>query len=124
MICDITMHNPACLVLDYYQDVEQPECSGDYDTEITGQNGCGVIANKGRPALVAARASWWVFGHIFSYRAWRDANTQLEQQFIGNASFPPQVALLFAMLRISCRSSTGIGGRPGRDFQRQNRRKP
>jgi hypothetical protein len=39
MLCDITMHNSPCLVLDYYQDIEQPECCADDDTEITGQNG-------------------------------------------------------------------------------------
>ncbi len=43
----------------------------------------------------------------------------------------PQDALLKAISRISCEpprvyrlSSMGIGGRPDRDFQRQNRRKP
>jgi hypothetical protein len=53
-----------------------------------------VIANKGRPALIAARVSWWGFGHVFPCSAWRDANTQLEEQFIGNA------LLLFAQEEI------------------------
>jgi hypothetical protein len=57
-------------MLDDDKDVEQPECCGDDDTEITGQNGCGMIANKGRPALIAVRASLWALGHIFTYSAW------------------------------------------------------
>ena len=36
----------------------------------------------------------------------------------------PHDGLLIAISRISRRSSTGIGGRPGRDFQLQNKRKP
>ena len=36
----------------------------------------------------------------------------------------PQIGLLRAISRISRQSSIGTGGRPGRDFQRQNRRKP
>jgi len=36
----------------------------------------------------------------------------------------PQHGLFRAMAGISARRSVGIRGRPGRDFQRQNRRKP
>ena len=78
MLCDITMHNSPGLMLNDNRGVNQPECCGDDDTDIAGQNGRGVIANKGRPALIAARVSWCAFGHVFPYSAWRDANTQLE----------------------------------------------
>ena len=36
----------------------------------------------------------------------------------------PQIGFSVAMRRISRRSSSGIGGRPGLDLMRQNRRQP
>ena len=38
--------------------------------------------------------------------------------------FSPWEELFMAISRISCLCSAGIGGRPGRDFQHQNKRKP
>jgi hypothetical protein len=54
------MHNPRGLMFDDNKDVEQSEGCGIDDTEVTGQNGRGMIANKGRAALVLARMSRWV----------------------------------------------------------------
>ena len=60
------MYNLPGLMFDDNKDVDQPECCGYDDTEITGQNDSGVIANEGRPALIAARASLWAFlAYIF-----------------------------------------------------------
>jgi len=46
----IAVHNPPSLVFDNDQDVEQAKSCRHNNTEITGQYGCGMIPNKGRPA--------------------------------------------------------------------------
>jgi hypothetical protein len=46
------MYNPQGLMFDDYKDVEQSERCGNDDTEITGQDGRGMIVNKGRPTLI------------------------------------------------------------------------
>jgi len=76
-------------MFDDYNDVKQLECGGNDDTGVAGQYSFRMIANKGRPALIFARMSLWVFWHIFSYGTRCYANTQLEQQFIGNAILAP-----------------------------------
>ena len=43
---DITMHDPPGMMLDDDKDVDQPECCGDDDTEISGQDGRGMIVKK------------------------------------------------------------------------------
>jgi hypothetical protein len=49
--CHIAMHDPSGLMFDNNQDVEQPKRCCHDDTEVTGQNRCCMVSNKGRPAF-------------------------------------------------------------------------
>ena len=81
------MYDAAGLVFDDNQNVEQPKRCCHDDTEVTSEDRYGMIANKGRPALIATGLSVWSFRHVLAYRTGRYANAQFEQQFIGNAFF-------------------------------------
>ena len=50
--CDIAVYNPPGLVFDNNEHVEQPKRRGHDNTEVTGQYGRCMIANKGGPALI------------------------------------------------------------------------
>jgi hypothetical protein len=60
---------------------------------------------------------------VLAHGSRRDPNSQLEQQFVGNALFAPQ-HILPGILRIGSRSAIGIGGRPARDLIRQSSLQP
>jgi hypothetical protein len=88
-----------------------------------------VIPHKGRPALGGA-----VSGHLKPrdgrrrrrYRPTVRGDT-VSPSFSRSSSAirsSPQVGFARAMVTISRRRSGGIGGRPGRDVQRQTNRQP
>ena len=59
---------------------------------------------------------------------WRTVRGEIWMPSLSNSSLAmrssPQDGLSRTMARMSARNSAGIRGRPGRDFQRQNRRNP
>ena len=54
---DIGMENAARGVLHHDQDIEQAKGGCDHDTEITGDDRPGMVADKGPPALGRATVS-------------------------------------------------------------------
>jgi len=88
--CDIAVYNPPGLVFDNNEHVEQPKRRRHDNTEVTGQYGRCMIANKGRPALIAMRLSTRALGHVLAYRAGSYPNPELEKQFIGNTFLTPR----------------------------------
>jgi hypothetical protein len=49
---------------------------------------------------------------------------QIRPELLDNARFSPRSGFSGAIRRMSWRSSTGIGGRPGRDLYRHSRHHP
>jgi hypothetical protein len=111
------------MVFDNEQEVEQLECCRHDDAEVTGQYGLRMVANNGGPALFAAGLSVRAFGHALAHVRGDTRILSLSNSSLAMRS-SPHVGFLKAISRMSAPSSGGIGGRPGRDFQRQKRRKP
>ena len=82
-----------------------------------------MVPNEGRQALIAMGFPRGRFGmYLRAVRGdTRIPSVRSNSLAIGSS---PQDTLLKAISRMSVRSSVGIRGRLGRDFQRQNRRKP
>lgn len=57
MLCHVEVQQPTRAMLDEYEHIEQSECCRDTDKEVTCHNPPRVIVKKGRPALIAARAT-------------------------------------------------------------------
>ena len=70
-------------MLDDHKDVENAKVRRDRHTEIAGDDGRCVIAQKGAPALITARFAAWLPSHILAHRARRDSNAELDQQGSG-----------------------------------------
>ncbi|MGB5518779.1 MAG: hypothetical protein WBO73_09990 [Gammaproteobacteria bacterium] len=69
----IAMDNPLRMMFAHDQYIEQPKRCLNDDTEVTGQYTEALIANKGRPALIATGLSAWSFWHVVAYRMGRYA---------------------------------------------------
>jgi hypothetical protein len=57
--------------------------------EVTGDDRFGVVAHERHPALLWVGGTFGRFGHVAPNRAGRDADSDFQQQFIGNALFAP-----------------------------------
>jgi hypothetical protein len=117
------MHDPPRLVLDYDQYVEQSKGCCHDNRKVTDHYGRGVVANKDRPTLITTGLPRGPIGMYFRTVRGDTRSPSLSSNSLAIRS-SPQDGLSCAMVRMRARSSAGIGGRPGRDFQRQNRRKP
>ena len=120
---DVDAHQSAAAVLDDHEHVEQSECRRDRDEEVTGDDRVRVIAQEGRPTLIATRRPGGRFGMYFRTVRGETRMPSFSSNSLAMRS-SPQSGFSVAMRRISWRSSSGIGGRPGRDLKRQNRRQP
>jgi hypothetical protein len=49
-----------------------------------------MVLQEGGPALIAARLAWRSLRHVFAHRSRRDADSELDQQLIGNSLLAPQ----------------------------------
>src|ERR1700674_844220 len=84
------MRQPARPVLDHHEHVQHPERRNYGNEEVTSNDRLGVVTQKCRPALIAARMTRWPPGHVLSDCPWRNSYTQFQQQLIGNALLAPQ----------------------------------
>jgi hypothetical protein len=80
-------------MVDHHKDVELAKGRGDDEEEVACNDGMGVIAQEGRPTLIATRKTRWALGHVLSDRPWRNPEAKFQQQFIGNALFAPEQIL-------------------------------
>jgi len=61
----------------------------DRHTEIAGDDGRCVIAQKRAPALITARSAAWLPSYVFAHGARRDSNAELNQQFVRDPLLAP-----------------------------------
>ena len=80
-------------MFDHYKDVELAKGCGDDEEEVARNDRTGVIAQEGRPTLIATRQTRWARGHVLSDRPWRNPQPKFQEQFIGNALFAPELIL-------------------------------
>jgi hypothetical protein len=80
----------ARAVLDDDEHVQHPKRRRDGDEEVAGEDGPCMTLQEGRPALVAAGSPGRSLGQVLAHGSWRDPNSRLEQQFVGDALFAPQ----------------------------------
>jgi hypothetical protein len=114
---------PPGAVLDDHEHVEHPEGDCHRHKEVAGQYGPGVVLQKRRPTLVAPWMTIWTLRHVLPDRSRRDPNSELHQQFTGDAFLTPEWVLPRHPANQG-RSSGGIWGRPARHFHRQKIRQP
>jgi hypothetical protein len=88
--CHVEVQQPTLAVLDQHQDIEKSESSRDRDKEIACHNFLGMVAQEGRPALITTRSTRRSLGHVLANCTWRDAQTKLQQQFVGNPLLAPE----------------------------------
>ena len=77
-------------MLNQHQDIEQSERRRDCQEEVAGDDRLGVIAHKRRPAMIATWTARRSLGHVFTYRARRNPDSELEQELIGDAFLAPE----------------------------------
>src|SRR6516165_6662800 len=89
---DIDMKEPSARLLNHHKNIKNAECRRDCHAEVTRDNALSMIAEKCRPALRLAAFAWaadTVTGHVCAHGAWRDPQTEVEQEFVGDAFLPP-----------------------------------
>ena len=101
----VEVNNSARGVFHDHQHVKQPESRARDGAEIASDDGRRVILQKGGPALIVAPvATAWRGGRlwqVFPDRARRDAQAELQQQFVRNA--------LLVYCRLSLQRSGELG---------------
>ncbi len=105
-------HESAAAVLDDHEQVENAERRRDRHEEIAGDDLARVVAQEGRPTLIAARAPRR--GRFGMYL--RTVRGETRRPSFSSSSLAirssPQIGFSVAIRRISWRSSGGIGGHP------------
>src|SRR5687767_14592333 len=92
----LDMKQPSAGVLNDDKHTEDAKSRGDCHAKVTSHDTLGVIANKGGAALRLAAFAWGtdaVVGHVFTYGSWRDFQTELEKEFVGDAFLSPRQIL-------------------------------
>ena len=87
---DIAVNQATSAVLDDDEDVEHPEARRDGQAEVAGENPLSVKTQEGRPAQILSRPARRTPGHVLAHRAWRDPDSELQQQFVGDALLAPE----------------------------------
>jgi hypothetical protein len=95
--------------------IEKSERRRDRHEEVAGHDRLRVVAKKGRPALIAARAARRPLGMYFLTVRGETCNPNLSINSLAIRSSPHR-GFSLAILRINARSSAGIGGRPDCDL--------
>src|ERR1700738_1846126 len=80
-------------MFDHHKDVELAKGRGDDEEKVACNDCMGVIAQEGRPTLIATRETGRAPGHVLSDSAWRNPQPEFQEQFIGNALFAPEQIL-------------------------------
>jgi len=105
---------PRCM-MDEYEDVQGSKRRCDCYEEVTGDDRLRVIAQKSRPTLNRLAGDPAGFGMYFlTVRGETRIPNFTSSSLAMRSSHHSGVSL--AMRPMSCRSSSGIGGRPGRDL--------
>jgi hypothetical protein len=116
---DVAVDQSTVAMLDHHKHIQQTKCRCNGDGEVAGNDSLGVQAQKvdqrksplGRPRGRRGR-------YLFTVRG--DTRIPIFNSNSLAMRSSPHAGFSFAIRRISARSSRGIGGRPGRDFSRQN----
>src|SRR6202521_3546330 len=89
----IDMRQATGPVFDNNEHVQHPKRRSDSHEEVACKDRRGVVTQKGRPALIAARITGGPYRHVLPDCPWRNAQAELHQQFIGDAFLAPQWVL-------------------------------
>jgi hypothetical protein len=119
---DVEVNNPATLVRENDENVENTKGEGRDGEEIDGGKLFGVVFQKRSPGL---RGRFGKSDHVLSDGCLGDIDTEFEQLTVNSRCSPEKIASL--MVRMSSRISLeilGLPDRPHRLFQVQNKWKP
>src|SRR5262245_36425959 len=125
MLRHVHVNDAPCSNLHDHQYIEDAKCRRHHNEEVRSNDRFGMIAHKGHPPLSRRFRTLWILRHIPTNRAWRNLNSNLQQELIGD-SFP----LPKSDCSLPSRQSTSgyrpeLVGRPfARDFHFQNSRNP
>jgi len=85
----VDVYQFPCTEFDSDKEVKTLEVGGDDRQEVACHDHVGVVVHKRQPALLTATATRWAFRHVLAYGARRDLDTELQQEFIGDAFLTP-----------------------------------
>ena len=91
---DVEMQQPARAMVDDDKDIEQPKVCSHRDKEVASDNRLCVVPEKGRAALISAWATRRLLGHVFPDGSWREPDTELDEQLVGDPFFTPHRVLV------------------------------
>src|SRR5262245_20988515 len=89
---DTDVQQSAAAVFDNDKNVEETKGRCDHDAEVARHNRLRMIAYKGPPALGLHTVAWppvRALWHVLAHSTWRDPQTELQQEFIGNTLLAP-----------------------------------
>jgi hypothetical protein len=94
MRCNVAMDQAPTAALDHHEYVVQPECGGDGNKEITGNDPLSMQTQERRLSQVPWRSAWWTTGQILPYSARRDLNPQFQDRLVVDAFLTPPGILI------------------------------
>lgn len=86
---DVRVNNPARSNLHDNERINQLEFRRHDNEEVAGNHGVGMIAHERHPTLGRIDGAPWFLRHITPYRPWRNLNSDLQKEFIGNTFLAP-----------------------------------
>src|SRR4051794_28169243 len=87
---DVVMENSSAAQFHHDEHVKGTEGGGDHDEEVAGGNYLSMITDEGQPALLRVGCARRSAGpQVLPHGAGRNANAELQVQFVGDALFSP-----------------------------------
>jgi len=90
MFSNVAVENSAGADFHRHKDIENAERSGHGHEEVARNDNLRVVANEGRPALIASWRARMFLTEILPDRSRRNLDSEFKQQFVGDALFAPR----------------------------------
>ena len=71
------------------EDIDELESCRHNDKEVSGNDRFSVVVQERHPSLLWVWGTFECFGHVAPHRAWRNSDSDFQQQFISNTFFAP-----------------------------------
>ena len=97
MRCDVDVDESASFMFNHHKDIEEAEGHRDDHEEVTRHDAFRMIAEEGGPPLRLTTLTWSshaVVWHVFPHGSGRDAQTELEQELVGDPLLTPRWVIL------------------------------
>ena len=89
MRCDVTMNEPATVILNDDKHIQKTKGCRHGDEEVAGNDSLSVQAQESRPTQIASGSTAWTPRHVFIYRSGRHPKPEFQQQFVRDTFLAP-----------------------------------